>query len=74
MTVGAPTRYCTPVDKNGEGILVPPTDQVVCYETTSTATAPGPFDVTNQFHTTTLDLAAPTAVCVSSFVPGPGGG
>ncbi len=68
VTVGAPTLYCTPTDKNGEGVLVPPTPQVVCYGATPQGAAPGGFEVTNQFHTAPLDLAAPAALCVSSFV------
>jgi len=68
VTVGAPTLYCTPTDKNGEGLLVPPTPQVVCYGTTPPGVAPGAFEVANQFHTAPLDLADPTALCVSSFV------
>jgi hypothetical protein len=47
---------------------VPPTPQLVCYGTTPPGAAPGTFEVTNQFHTPALDLAAPTALCVSSFV------
>jgi len=73
VTVGAPTLYCTPTDKNGEGILVPPTPHVVCYDTTPAGAAPGTFEVVNQFHTAMLDLAAPSALCVSSFVDGASG-
>jgi len=60
--------YCTPTDKNGEGLLVPPSDQVVCYATAPAGNAPGAFEVTNQCHQTTLDLGVPGALCVSSFV------
>jgi hypothetical protein len=43
-------------------------DHLTCCGTTPPGTAPGAFEITNQFHTASLDLAAPTALCLSSLV------
>jgi hypothetical protein len=43
-----PKLFCTPVDKNGEGIL-DPISHLTCYGTTPPGLAPGPIPILNQF-------------------------
>jgi hypothetical protein len=52
-----------------------PADALVCYDTTTAATAPGNVTVDNRFGMDTLGVGLPAGVClsstVSSVVPGP---
>ena len=43
-----PRLFCTPADKNGEGIADPIT-HLTCYDTTPPGIAPGPIPILNQF-------------------------
>ncbi len=43
-----PRLFCTPADKNGEGITDPIT-HITCYDTTPPGVAPGPMPILNQF-------------------------
>ena len=43
-----PRLFCTPADKNGEGI-VDPVMHLTCYDTTPPGEAPGPVPILNQF-------------------------
>jgi hypothetical protein len=44
----SPKLFCTPADKNGEGITDPVT-HMTCYDTTPPGLAPGPIPILNQF-------------------------
>jgi hypothetical protein len=43
-----PRFFCTPADKNGEGIIDPVT-HITCYDMTPPGVAPGPIPILNQF-------------------------
>jgi hypothetical protein len=69
-TLQKPTRLCTPVDKNGEGILDPDT-HLLCYQVQQDKDAPKHVQVTgifvnNQFGPAQLDTIKEEEICVPS--------
>ncbi len=62
-----PNNFCTPVDKNDEG-LVNTEDHLTCYETSLGAVTPGAVSVLNQFSPTDqiLDVGIASSLCVPS--------
>ena len=67
FTVVKPTRVCTPVDKNGEGI-VNGSRHLVCYKVRplATITVPAQVFVNNQFGPETVVLKKPDELCIPS--------
>jgi len=63
-----PYSFCTPVDKNGEGILNP-FEHLTCYNTSMLpGIIPGAIPVRNQFHQLeVLEVLEPFGLCVPSW-------
>jgi len=51
----------------GGGGFLHPLAYLACYATTPAGNPPGPVAITNAFHATTIDVGAPTAVCVPTL-------
>jgi hypothetical protein len=61
-----PKLFCTPADKNGEGID-DPINHLTCYSTNPVGQAPGLIPITNQFLAgDQIDLLGPDLLCVPS--------
>ena len=61
-----PELFCTPADKNGEGID-DPINHLTCYSTNPVGQPPGLIPITNQFLAgDQLDLLGPDLLCVPS--------
>src|SRR5688572_282822 len=71
VTVGAPVLYCVPVAIGSP--VVAPAAHLVCYDTTTSGTAPGDVQVANEFGASTVGVGLPVGVCMpsttTSFVP-----
>jgi hypothetical protein len=68
-----PKLFCTPADKNGEGID-DPINHLTCYETSPAGQAPGLIPFANQFTAVDqVDLLGPDLLCAPStkLVPPP---
>jgi len=66
VQVVEPFLFCTPVDKNGEGILNP-VEHLTCYHTLPPGLPVGIIPIRNQFGMDTLDVSSPVALCVPSI-------
>ncbi len=66
-SIKRPVRYCTPVDKNGEGVVDGSTD-LVCYQLRSAAGAPTHDTLysLNQFGADSFTVFGPRELCVPS--------
>ncbi len=65
VLVGEPELFCNPVDKNGEGILVP-TAHLTCYEIEDEEFDERNVDISNQLDDQTLEVEDPELLCVQS--------
>ena len=63
VLVGIPAFFCTPVDKNGEGIMNPDAD-LTCYEIDADQGAEQVVVIDNQFGQQNLDVNDPELLCV----------
>ncbi len=60
------THLCTPVDKNGEGI-VDPMKHLVCYQVRAAAQSPLRVSTKNQFEDDTFDIFGVRELCVPAY-------
>jgi hypothetical protein len=67
VVVGPPVLFCVPVDKNGEGVLVPPTEPLICCGTEPAGAAPGAVAIANQLPEAELDVGPALGLCVPSL-------
>jgi hypothetical protein len=70
VDVKRPLHLCTPVNKNGEGV-VDPTRDLMCYQVRMRPLGQPAVDVatTNQFETATIDLFGVRELCVPALKP-----
>ena len=66
-----PVYFCTPVDKNSEGILNP-TEHLTCYITDPPALVSGVFGFQNQFQEDSAFFGSSIALCVPTKMCGNG--
>jgi hypothetical protein len=68
--VEGPAQFCNPVDKNGEGILIP-TNKLACYTLSDVKPALAARDAQthNQFGSETLTVNKERVLCVPSTTP-----
>jgi subtilisin family serine protease len=68
--IGKPVLFCTPVDKNDEGIQEPGR-HLVCYQIDPRKSARRSVVVGNQFGSENLKIRTPRTLCVPSVPPPP---
>ena len=73
VDVKRPLHLCTPVDKNGEGV-VDSVRHLMCYQVRAVPQAPTTVSTTNQFESDTFKIFGIRELCVPAFkFPGPCG-
>ena len=66
VDIKKPLELCTPVDKNGEGI-VDDVHHLLCYQVRTVAQTPLTVSTTNQFESKTFDIFGIRELCVPAF-------